>query len=82
MSDKSCKLSSSSRYPPLTDYKGFTETNFLATHLRSPKKARTTYESMECMKSEDIADAVLHILSSPEHVEIHDILMRPTSQKS
>eukprot|EP00475_Leptophrys_vorax_P025438 TRINITY_DN3564_c0_g1_i4.p1 TRINITY_DN3564_c0_g1~~TRINITY_DN3564_c0_g1_i4.p1 ORF type:complete len:208 (+),score=44.14 TRINITY_DN3564_c0_g1_i4:225-848(+) len=61
---------------------GFVETNFLATHLRSPKRARTMYSQMESMKSEDVASAVMYVLSTPEHVEIHDILMRPTSQKS
>lgn len=35
----------------------------------------------EPLESKDIADAVLYIMSAPPHVEVHDILVRPTQQQ-
>ena len=31
---------------------------------------------------EDVAASVLHVLEAPDHVEIHDVLMRPRAQAS
>jgi NADP-dependent 3-hydroxy acid dehydrogenase YdfG len=31
-------------------------------------------------QAEDMANAVLYILSTPAHMQIHDILVRPTQQ--
>jgi len=31
-------------------------------------------------QAKDIADSVLHVLSAPRHVQIHDIIVRPTEQ--
>ena len=36
--------------------------------------------SVDPMTSEDMADQVVHILSAPPRVQIHDIIMRPTLQ--
>jgi NADP-dependent 3-hydroxy acid dehydrogenase YdfG len=33
-------------------------------------------------QAKDIADIVLHIIQTPIHVQIHDILVRPTEQQS
>lgn len=37
---------------------------------------------IEVMTPEDIAEQVLFILRQPEHVQIHDVLSRPTNQES
>jgi len=29
---------------------------------------------------DDIAEAVVYMLACPEHVQVHDILLRPTAQ--
>lgn len=38
------------------------------------------FASMECMESEDIADAVVYVLAAPARVDVNDILIRPTEQ--
>jgi len=35
---------------------------------------------MECLKSEDIADSVLYILTLPPRANVDDIIIRPTEQ--
>ncbi|XP_072386595.1 farnesol dehydrogenase-like [Diabrotica undecimpunctata] len=32
------------------------------------------------LKSEDIADAVLYVLSTPQHVQVHDIIIKPQGE--
>jgi NADP+-dependent farnesol dehydrogenase len=34
-------------------------------------------EKMPILKSEDIADGVVYALSTPEHVQIHELTIRP-----
>ena len=34
----------------------------------------------EILKAEDIADAILHIVTRPRHVAINEVLVRPTEQ--
>ncbi len=34
----------------------------------------------EYFQAKDMADAVVYILSAPPHMQIHDILVRPTQQ--
>lgn len=61
---------------------GFVETEFAAHYHQSQAKADALYSQYPVLQPEDIANTVLHILSQPEHVQIHDILLRPTQQKS
>ncbi|XP_066283024.1 dehydrogenase/reductase SDR family member 11-like [Branchiostoma lanceolatum] len=57
------------------------ETEFATRmHEDDPQRGRDLYASIECLQAKDIADSVLYILGAPPHVEIHDILMRPTEQ--
>jgi NADP-dependent 3-hydroxy acid dehydrogenase YdfG len=64
---------------------GFVETEFapamLAETPDGPKKAEELYRSLDCLQAEDMADSVKYILAAPKHVQIHDILVRPTAQK-
>lgn len=59
---------------------GFVETGFARVWGGSQEAARETYERYPCIQPEEIADALLYLLRQPPHVEVHDILMRPTRQ--
>lgn len=60
---------------------GLVETQFaFKLHDKDPEKAAATYENIKCLKPEDVAEAVIYVLSAPPHVQIGDIQMRPTEQ--
>jgi NADP-dependent 3-hydroxy acid dehydrogenase YdfG len=61
---------------------GFVETGFAAHYHQSEAKARETYSRYKVLEPGDVADSVLYALSAPPHVQIHDVLMRPTAQIS
>uniref|UniRef100_K7GI33 Dehydrogenase/reductase 11 n=1 Tax=Pelodiscus sinensis TaxID=13735 RepID=K7GI33_PELSI len=62
---------------------GLVETGFaFKLHDNDPERAAATYESIRCLKAEDMANAVIYVLSAPPHVQIADIQMRPTEQIS
>jgi len=59
---------------------GFVETGFAAHYLKSDVKARETYSQFKVLEAGDVAEAVVYMLACPDHVQVHDILMRPTVQ--
>ena len=59
---------------------GFVETGFASNYMKSEEKAREVYSRFKVLEANDVAEAVVYMLSCPEHVQIHDILMRPTEQ--
>lgn len=59
---------------------GFVETEFAEVATGSAEKARETYARYPCLKSEDVAGAVCYALGVPQHMQVHDILIRPTAQ--
>ncbi|XP_070249917.1 dehydrogenase/reductase SDR family member 11 isoform X1 [Myotis yumanensis] len=60
---------------------GLVETQFaFKLHDKDPEKAAATYEHIKCLKPEDVAQAIIYVLSTPPHVQIGDIQMRPTEQ--
>lgn len=61
---------------------GFVETEFAERYHKSAEKAAETYSRFKVLESKDIADAVLFLLNSPEHMQVHDVLIRPTAQPS
>eukprot|EP00079_Xenopus_tropicalis_P023980 XP_012816495.1 PREDICTED: dehydrogenase/reductase SDR family member 11 isoform X2 [Xenopus tropicalis] len=62
---------------------GLVETGFAFKLLdNDPEKAAATYESIRCLKAEDIASTVVYVLSAPPHVQIGDVQLRPTEQIS
>jgi NADP-dependent 3-hydroxy acid dehydrogenase YdfG len=60
---------------------GFVETGFAHVWSGSAEAAQQTYERYPCIQPEEIADALVYLLGQPPHVEVHDILMRPTDQR-
>ena len=61
---------------------GFVETEFAEHYHKSKEKAQSIYGQYQVLHAQDIAEQVYMILELPEHVEIHDILMRPTAQEN
>ncbi len=59
---------------------GFVQTEFAEVHARDPAAAAETYGRYPVLQPGDIATAVLHVLKAPPHVEVHDMLVRPTAQ--
>ena len=45
------------------------------------EKAAARFEDVQILQSEDIADAVVYIVTRPRHVAINEILIRPTEQE-
>lgn len=61
---------------------GFVETEFAEIFNQSKEKAQEVYSKYPVLQPADVADAVAYILSQPEHVQVHDLLIRPTQQVS
>ncbi len=60
---------------------GMVETEFAhVAHKDDPARAARSYSSMKCLEAKDIADNIMYILQAPPHVQIHDMLVRPTEQ--
>jgi NADP-dependent 3-hydroxy acid dehydrogenase YdfG len=59
---------------------GVVETEFLNRTL-GEVNAKAQYKAMPRMTSQDIADALVYALSTPENVQVHDIQLRPTGTK-
>ena len=59
---------------------GFVETEFAEVYHGDPNKAAEAYSRYKVLESKDIAATCLHLLELPEHVQIHDVLVRPTEQ--
>lgn len=61
---------------------GFVETGFAAHYHRSEEKAQQTYSRYKVLESEDMAETLVYLLSCPAHMQVHDVLIRPTAQPS
>jgi len=59
---------------------GFVETEFAATYHESEEAARATYSRFPVLTPDDVANAVAYVLGAPAHVQVHDVLVRPTQQ--
>jgi len=59
---------------------GVVETEFAGQYFQSSEIAREIYSRFHPLQPEDIADIIVYFLSCPPHVQIHDILVRPTDQ--
>ncbi|MGM0575191.1 MAG: SDR family NAD(P)-dependent oxidoreductase [Myxococcota bacterium] len=59
---------------------GFVETEFARHYTGSEEGARETYDRFPCLQPEDVADLVAFAVTRPPHVQLHDLLVRPTEQ--
>ena len=59
---------------------GFVETEFAEHYSKSAEQAKITYGRYKVLEAQDIAKQVSFLLSTPAHVQIHDLLVRPTAQ--
>jgi NADP-dependent 3-hydroxy acid dehydrogenase YdfG len=63
---------------------GFVETELLSHNQEFIQDAAEKIKEKmggEVLRSEDIADAIVHALAAPAHVSINEVLVRPTSQR-
>jgi len=58
---------------------GATESE-LVTHVREEVRSRLPAPAGEMLRADDIADAILYIVTRPRHVAVNEILVRPTEQ--
>jgi NADP-dependent 3-hydroxy acid dehydrogenase YdfG len=58
---------------------GATESE-LVTHVREEIRDQLTANVEQKLRAEDIADAILYIVTRPRHVAVNEILVRPTEQ--
>lgn len=61
---------------------GLVETEFVPRMLKDEEAARRITSQFVCLQADDVSSSVIYILSAPPHVEVHDILLRPTEQVS
>ncbi len=57
-----------------------THSGFMTSLYGSEEEAQKHQSEYRKMDSDDIAEAVIYTLSTPPHVEVHDILLRPIDQ--
>lgn len=61
---------------------GFVETEFAGVMTGDKDKAAELYARFKCLTAQDIAQSVGWVVDTPAHMQVHDILLRPTHQTS
>jgi len=61
---------------------GYVETEFAEVFSGSKEAAEKTYARLKVLDATDVAEAIRWMVSQPPHVEIHDVLVRPTAQRN
>lgn len=62
---------------------GVVETEFAeVSSYGSKEDAKKRYAAFKCLQANDIAQAVVWCLTAPDHMDINDICIRPTAQKT
>ncbi|MBK1832140.1 SDR family oxidoreductase [Verrucomicrobiaceae bacterium R5-34] len=61
---------------------GFVDTPLLDVYFKGrEQQLEETKTSMDMLTAEDVAESVMHILRTPAHVDVSDIMLRCTQQK-
>ncbi len=62
---------------------GAARTEFSEVRFHGDKnRAAGVYDGFEPLTAEDVADAVLYVVNTPEHVNITDLVIMPTAQRN
>jgi len=61
---------------------GFVETELLDEYFASAGGSGFSGVEYPILKPEDMAATILYVLTAPEHVDVTDVLVRPTGQKT
>lgn len=62
---------------------GATETEFSEVRFHGDKeRARAVYEGFKPLSGDDIADAILYVVNTPDHVNVTDMVILPTAQRN
>lgn len=57
------------------------ETEFdVVRHFGNDQPSRGLYSKFKCLQPDDVAQTVLWVIGAPDHVDVHDILVRPVEQ--
>ncbi len=60
---------------------GIVETEFFSVRaFGDPEAAKRATSQFKCLEPTDIADAIVWCLSAPAHMEVDDVVVRPTEQ--
>ena len=59
---------------------GIVETEFMPRFRESEEAAKLLYSSMHALQGQDIAQVIENALALPSHVDVNDIMIRPTEQ--
>jgi NADP+-dependent farnesol dehydrogenase len=60
---------------------GPVDTEFaISSNLNDNKDWEKIYSAMPKLKSEDVADAVIYVLSTPPHVQVQEVMLRPLGE--
>jgi 17beta-estradiol 17-dehydrogenase / 3beta-hydroxysteroid 3-dehydrogenase len=60
---------------------GYVETEFADVFSGRPGASAAITKRMKVLEAADMARAILWVVTQPPHVEVHDVLVRPTGQK-
>jgi len=64
-------------------YPGFVETEFSLVRFHGDEtRAKTTYQGFRALSADDVADTISYVINLPEHVNILDLILVPSAQRS
>lgn len=61
---------------------GHVETEFAGVYSGDHAAGAASYKKMRALQPEDVAGAILWVVRQPAHVQVHDVLVRPSDQKN
>jgi NADP-dependent 3-hydroxy acid dehydrogenase YdfG len=61
---------------------GYVDTEFAEVFAGSAEAAQERTPKIKTLESTDVAAAILWVLQQPSHVQVHDVLLRPTAQRN
>jgi 17beta-estradiol 17-dehydrogenase / 3beta-hydroxysteroid 3-dehydrogenase len=61
---------------------GYVETEFAEIFSGRPRADAELAARLRTLEARDVAEAVLWVVTRPAHVQVHDVLLRPTEQKN